>query len=622
MYKWLSAFLFIAFSGVAEAQFIYWVDAGSNKLQRARLDGQRVEDVLAPDVTHPTGIAIHAGEGRIYWGDRNRGIQSASFDGNDIATLDIQPFFESSRGIFTLAIDHARNHLYWVERSSTKSAIRRYLLDDEVLENVITLGLDEVYDIEIDSAGEKMYWSEGTPHSDGPNLVRGANLDGSFIEDIFSTTSSPGHLAFDPMSGFLYRTQGGSIYRMDLNGAHELVFGTGASVAVNPAVGDDHKLYWQNLYAGRIERANKDGSQKEVLIASGLLFPYGFAVDSQSNVMFWSNSGWIQRSEIDGTNVETILRSALGSPYRLAVDSVNRRIYWTEDYQELSRIQRLSLGTAQWDDLLRTRLVVPRDLGLDPAGKKIYWNTQDYNGSRIKAQIWRGNLDAGEQLQLHSDDNLDPGSAQIWALAIDPHANNLFWIDKINNYNIIQKSSPGPPLMGLPFAGEYLQFSDSLALDELHQKVYWIETTGLFERTIRRCNYDGSNTADVVRIEDNGNGAAGLAIEPTLGHLYWTNRVTGSIHRANLDGTAIQTLLSGLELPRGIALDLRWGGDSDENRQIDLVDFAHLQTCFATDETGSPECEKFDSDPLDSDVDLDDFKTFAALLGLGIPTDH
>ena len=48
---------------------IYWTDAGTNTIQRARLDGTQVEDLLPHGLIEPYGIAVAVADGKLYWTD-------------------------------------------------------------------------------------------------------------------------------------------------------------------------------------------------------------------------------------------------------------------------------------------------------------------------------------------------------------------------------------------------------------------------------------------------------------------------------------------------------------------------------------------------------------------------
>ncbi|MXY80550.1 MAG: T9SS type A sorting domain-containing protein [Gemmatimonadetes bacterium] len=60
-----------------------------------------------------------------------------------------------------------------------------------------------------------------------------------------------------------------------------------------------------------------------------------------------------------------------------------------------------------------------------------------------------------------------------------------------------------------------------------------------------------------------------------LSHIYWTDSIRGTIHRANVDGSNIETLITGLRRPRGIALDVAGG-------QMYWTDYDHYR-----DDTGT-----------------------------------
>ena len=48
----------------------------------------------------------------------------------------------------------------------------------------------------------------------------------------------------------------------------------------------------------------------------------------------------------------------------------------------------------------------------------------------------------------------------------------------------------------------------------------------------------------------------GMALDAVGGKLYWTELGTKKIQRANLDGTSVEDLVTGLNTPTTISLDL------------------------------------------------------------------
>lgn len=89
-----------------------------------------------------------------------------------------------------------------------------------------------------------------------------------------------------------------------------------------------------------------------------------------------------------------------------------------------------------------------------------------------------------------------------------------------------------------------------LGVDLAHGKLYWTDSSA---DRIQRSNLDGSNVQTVI---SGGVGLGGLSLDTAAGKMYWVNGVVGKIQRANLDGTAIEDLVTGLPLSvRDIALD-------------------------------------------------------------------
>ena len=86
-------------------------------------------------------------------------------------------------------------------------------------------------------------------------------------------------------------------------------------------------------------------------------------------------------------------------------------------------------------------------------------------------------------------------------------------------------------------------------------KMYWTDGSG----TIQRANLDGTQIENLITT---GRALADLALDVSRGKIYWTDSLTGKIQRANLNGTQIEDLVTdanGLEEPRGLALDVSRG---------------------------------------------------------------
>ena len=83
--------------------------------------------------------------------------------------------------------------------------------------------------------------------------------------------------------------------------------------------------------------------------------------------------------------------------------------------------------------------------------------------------------------------------------------------------------------------------------------MYWTDTE---TDKIQRANLDGSNIEDLVT----GLGRPPvIALDLSGGKMYWTDVDTDKIQRANLGGSNIEDLVTGLGNPDGIALDIDGG---------------------------------------------------------------
>jgi sugar lactone lactonase YvrE len=249
---------------------IYWTDEGTNKIQRANLDGSSVEDLVTGLVV-PVGIALDLAAGKMYWTEfGSHKIQRANLDGSSVEELITGLSFP-----FGIALDPAAGKMYWTNAGSAK--IQRANLDGSSVEDLVTTGLITPRGIALDIAAGKMYWTDT-----GTDKIQRANLDGSSVEDLVTGLSLLRGIALDLAAG---------------------------------------KMYWTNaFFPGKIQRANFDGSSVEDLV-TGLSFPFGIALDLAAGKMYWTDEGTnkIQRANLDGSSVENLV-TGIEAPLGIALD--------------------------------------------------------------------------------------------------------------------------------------------------------------------------------------------------------------------------------------------------------------------------------------------------------------
>ncbi len=263
--------------GVAK---LYWSDWGTDKIQRADLDGSNVEDlVTGAGLDGPDGLSLDLAGGRIYWADAGTNkIQRANLDGSGVEDL------VTGLGIpYGLALDVSGGKMYWTNRQTNR--IQRANLDGSGVEDLVTSGLTFPGALALDAAGGKMYWT-----NPGATKIQRANLSGSNVEDLVTSgLTSPTGLALDVGGG---------------------------------------KIYWTDRGTDKIQRANLSGSNVEDLVTSGLNSPNGLALDAAGGKIYWTDAetNKVQRANLDGSGVEDLLTSSDGlvDPSGIAVGGTAR----------------------------------------------------------------------------------------------------------------------------------------------------------------------------------------------------------------------------------------------------------------------------------------------------------
>jgi len=302
------------------------------------------------------------------------------------------------------------------------------------------------------------------------------------------------------------------------------------------------KIIWTDTKANTIERANLDGSNRETLV-NGVTASLGITVDPIARKMYWVDIGQfvigvndevIRRANLDGSGVETLLTTADGlrHPVDIKVDPVARKIYWADAITQ--KIYRADLDGRNSEILIDIPAFRAPDYGVGVGAER----------------------------------NLE--FSTVWGLALDLGNHELYWTDYFAG-DIHRASMDGAVATSqitLLVAG--LVTPRGIAFNAVDGSLYWV--TGNFGSEVMRAFGDGAGVEVLVskKLGTILKQPFQIELDTVAGQMYWTDRDSGLIQRANLDGSAVTTLLA-LEFekkpgdfrplsPSGLALHLT--GDS------------------------------------------------------------
>ncbi len=263
-------------ASTAGAQKVYWTDNGAVKIQRARLDGTNVEDLVMEGLSDPQGIALDLPANKMYWTDAGSlKIQRANLDGSNIEDL-ITTGLESPKAI---ALDLSAGMMYWIDNGRIQRA-------DLTGTGVEDLGIN-IHGIDIFAKGIALFPDWGMMYFTADGAAFRATLDGSYVELLWgSMIGNPwnGGVAIDPSALKMYFTlddyvnPSPFIFRSNLDGTNAQPLVSASSrvewLALDLLAG---KFYW--TVVDKIRRANLDGSVREDVVTTGLSGLGGIALD-------------------------------------------------------------------------------------------------------------------------------------------------------------------------------------------------------------------------------------------------------------------------------------------------------------------------------------------------------
>ena len=254
--------------------------------------------------------------------------------------------------------------------------------------------------------------------------------------------------------------------------------------------------------------------------------------ESQRPPMYWVNEGVLRR--LVGANISGLV-SNVENARHIAVDVANGKIYWTEQTGNRSgRIRRANLNGANIELVMNLKSV-PHGLTIDTVNKKLYLTNS-------WGKVQRLNFD-GTGFQPDLVVNLTSPSG----VAVDAAGGKIYWIEQTGNRSgRLQRANLDGTDVEL--VKELKSDPHGLTVDTVNRKLYLTNGWG----KVQRMNLNGSKFEPNLIV--NLDAPRGVAVDIAAKKVYWTEK--NRIRRANLNGSNIQNVATGLESPVGIVLGI------------------------------------------------------------------
>lgn len=219
--------------------------------------------------------------------------------------------------------------------------------------------------------------------------------------------------------------------------------------------------------------------------------------------------------------------------------------FWLDS--DLGRVQRTDLVRGGAETLV-DGLGPLRSIALDVLGGKLYWTTAA-TGEDGGSQLQRASLDGSDVESLSAFG----GEVRLAGLALDPARGHLYFVDQGDAPSIRRANLDGTDVQELIPAGSDLGAPYGIAVDGDNERAYWVDGE---LHTLERADLAGE---DRVVLAEGLDAPLELALDASAGKLWWTDAGPESdpgVYRCNLDGSAVERVVSNLVAPIGLALDV------------------------------------------------------------------
>ncbi|XP_052064004.1 low-density lipoprotein receptor-related protein 6-like isoform X2 [Mytilus californianus] len=147
------------------------------------------------------------------------------------------------------------------------------------------------------------------------------------------------------------------------------------SIAVDS---DNDHIYWTDRGLDRIMRSNLDGSNKILILDTGLKMPRAIELDTTDRWIYfsdWGSTPKIEKCMFDGSSRQTIITTDVKWPNGIALDFFQKRLYWCD--AGLNQIKSAKFDGSDVQVILKSSLLVPKPFNIDIDDDNIYFTDFD-----------------------------------------------------------------------------------------------------------------------------------------------------------------------------------------------------------------------------------------------------
>ncbi|XP_076114053.1 low-density lipoprotein receptor-related protein 4-like [Mytilus galloprovincialis] len=191
-------------------------------------------------------------------------------------------------------------------------------------------GVKKIIAIDYNPISNMIYWSD-----QDLNTISAAYLDGSGQKIISSKVKSSDGIAVDWINQVLFWTDTGSdkIEQANLDGTKQITIlskdlDEPRDIAVDPV---EKFVYWSDWgQQPKLERSRYNGTDRQILIDSEIQWPNGLALDLADRKLYWGDAKKqrIERANLDGSNREVVISTDI--PHLFGLSLLGNHIYWSD----------------------------------------------------------------------------------------------------------------------------------------------------------------------------------------------------------------------------------------------------------------------------------------------------